>query len=180
MRIDVKELREHVGNRLEVPLTLQLEPVAVGGDPVRFTTPITGIGTALNTGESILVQFDLKGEVELQCARCLGRFRQPLSLQFHEEFRRGTPRDGQEGEVEAEDGALFNLYPGDEIDVRDVVRQNILLELPMKPLCRAECRGLCPHCGQDLNQGECGCQTESLDPRWAKVRRMLEEKGKGW
>jgi len=62
----------------------------------------------------------------------------------------------------------------ESLEIGERVRQLILLALPLKPLCRPDCRGLCPLCGQDLNEGECGCKREAPDSRWEKLKALRE------
>jgi uncharacterized protein len=78
---------------------------------------------------------------------------------------------------EAEEGA-FTIDENQEIDLSEAVRQYMLLALPMKPLCREECAGLCPSCGHNLNLGPCGCPPSDIDPRFAPLTRLALD-GKG-
>jgi uncharacterized protein len=64
------------------------------------------------------------------------------------------------------------FFTGDELDLAQALRDEIGLNLPMAPLCRADCAGLCPVCGRDLNQGRCDCRRDQTDPRWAKLARL--------
>jgi uncharacterized protein len=61
------------------------------------------------------------------------------------------------------------------LDLTEVIRQDLLLALPMYPVCRSKCKGLCPHCGQNWNEGACECSLEEIDPRLAVLRQLLEE-----
>ena len=69
-------------------------------------------------------------------------------------------------------------YSGKEIDLQPAVREQILLSVPPPPLCREDCKGLCPQCGKDLNEGECGCDRTVLDPRWAALKGIQLKKEK--
>jgi uncharacterized protein len=66
------------------------------------------------------------------------------------------------------------LLKGDQIDLEPLVRDAVLLELPQAPLCTEGCRGLCPTCGTNLNEGTCPCETEVRDPRWAALDELRE------
>ena len=92
-----------------------------------------------------------------ECRRCLGPVGGQLAVEFRELF---SPA------VDEGDG-----YPlrGDQLDLEPLAREAVLLELPLVPLCAADCQGLCPTCGADLNQGACGCVVEVMDPRWAAL-----------
>ncbi len=176
VRLPIAELEERF-ERVTVPLRLELEPVEHGGDEVRFPTAFTGEAVAVNTGEAIIVEFDLTGQAEMHCGRCLKAFRLPLQVHAAEEFRRGTPPPGAHpGDLQEDDGQFFAYYDGDYIDLAETVRQDVLLELPMKPLCSANCKGLCVHCGHDLNEGPCGHSEEPSDPRFEALKHFVPEK----
>lgn len=167
MRLDITGIKEQVGERLAADVALTLAPAAGGGDELAFPEPCTGRVTALNTGTGIAVTADLAGEAELTCARCLVRYRYPFTVHFAEEYRQveGVATDAIDQEIEEPDGHTYVLYHGNEIDLSEVVRQNVLLALPMKPLCTEACRGLCPVCGQNRNEADCGCAGDRTDPR---------------
>jgi len=66
----------------------------------------------------------------------------------------------------------FSLYEGEEVDLGPLIREQVLLALPTRPLCRDDCRGLCPQCGINLNHAECGCRVETFDPRLEALRSL--------
>jgi uncharacterized protein len=114
-------------------------------------------------------RFRLVGRVstalELTCSRCLEAFRLPLDAAFDLIYTPAQDNVG-EGEIEIEDDDLSTAFYRDEtIDLGDLMREQFLLALPMKPLCGDGCRGLCPHCGTNLNLAVCGCSQEWTDPR---------------
>jgi DUF177 domain-containing protein len=78
--------------------------------------------------------------------------------------------DGQ-SDLKVED-LEFSYYDGEEVDLTPLIREQTLLALPTRPLCREDCRGLCPRCGANLNQGDCGCPTEAGDPRLSVLRSL--------
>ena len=104
-------------------------------------------------------QFSTKLEVE--CVRCLESFQLALIVPMEEMFTFSAASDP--------------TYLIDEgwLDLRQPLREQILLALPMHSLCRPDCRGLCPNCGQNLNEGQCTCSTEDIDPRLADLRKLL-------
>ena len=176
MRLPVGDLEETLA-RVTVPLSLELEPVTHGGDEVHFPGRFTGEAMAINTGEAIMVDLNLAGEAELHCGRCLKAFRLPLRVRATEEFRRGTPPPGTEpGELQEDDGETFAYYDGDSIELADTIRQDVILELPLRPLCSPDCKGLCVHCGHDLNEGPCGCAEAPSDPRFEALKHFVPKK----
>ena len=121
-------------------------------------------------------QFRVVGEVrttlELPCSRCLEPFRLPVDSHFELRYQPAGHHGGEsEREVREEDfSAAF--YQNDEIDLEQLMREQFELSLPMKPLCVAECQGLCPTCGTNLNRGACDCKRQWEDPRFAALKQF--------
>jgi uncharacterized protein len=124
-------------------------------------------------------QFRLVGRVhttlELPCSRCLEPFTWPVDSAFDLRYQPHTTNTG-EGEIEVEEDDLTTaFYEHDEIDLGHLMREQMYLALPMKPLCRDDCGGLCPTCGVNLNLGPCGCKNEWEDPRLAVLKKLKTE-----
>jgi uncharacterized protein len=121
-------------------------------------------------------QFQLVGrldtELELTCSRCLEPFTWPVAASFDLRYQPRTLNAGEgEREIEEDDlGTAF--YDDDRIDLGQLMREQFYLSLPMKPLCRDACRGLCPTCGTNLNRGACGCTVAWEDPRFAALKAL--------
>jgi len=114
----------------------------------------------------------LTGEIELACSRCLEPFTLPVASDFDLRYVPRTENIG-EGEREVEEDDLATAFYDDEqIDLTHLVMEQFQLVLPMKALCRADCKGLCPNCGTNLNTGSCDCHVQWEDPRFAALRAM--------
>ncbi|MGB0387638.1 MAG: YceD family protein [Ardenticatenaceae bacterium] len=139
-------------------------------------TPIKGQLKFTKIPKGILVNGDFKTMLEFSCDRCLEPLDQTISIELEEEFRpavdllTGASLPQSEDDEEATQIDAKNI-----IDLSEVIRQALLLGFPSRRLCRSDCKGLCVECGQNLNQGECNCATESLDPRWSALRSLLEQ-----
>lgn len=125
-------------------------------------------------------EFRLVGSVstvlELRCSRCLEPFTFAVDLPFDLLYLPHTENRG-EGEVEIEDDDLETaFYRDDIIDLGQLMKEQFYLALPMKPLCRDACRGLCPQCGANLNESTCDCQAEWVDPRLEALRSLARPK----
>jgi uncharacterized protein len=107
-----------------------------------------------------------------ECRRCLKPVEGRLRCDVREVYR---PRGSHEGPDGDEDTYELHL---DHLDLEPLIRDALLLELPFAPLCREDCRGLCPTCGADRNDGPCGCPTASGDPRWAALNVLREDPGR--
>ena len=160
--------------KFQGPLMIQLELVQQEG-------PITVTGT-------------LEGTAIRQCVRCLADYSDPLFVTLYAEYlpqsgvttkpppsdegRRGPRRAGQPVEpvAEVEEDDEVYLYQGDHLDLVPMVREQVILAAPMQPLCREECLGLCPQCGQNLNERRCGCPPEQR-PSSFRVLRGRQSQG---
>ena len=124
------------------------------------------------TNQGILVKGTLHVDVEIACSRCLNLFHCPLELNIEEEyFPVIDVVSGMPLLLPGEPGC-FTIDEHHILDLTEAIRQYALVAIPMKPLCREDCAGLCPTCGHNLNQGSCGCPTQSGDPRWSKLRKL--------
>ena len=178
VRIDVSDIKEKAGLQKRTDLSVNLEPVEFSGQEVRFPEPFTGTAEIWNLGDRLLVRAEVSGAAELVCSRCLKRYTEPVSVSFDEEFVEAAPGKGEsDAEEDAESGLTVSFSTDDEIDLTGPLRDNILLALPMKPLCREDCKGLCPRCGKDLNEGPCNCDRpdDKIDPRLAVLQDLLRK-----
>jgi uncharacterized protein len=128
--------------------------------------------------QDLLVQGQVGAEVRMQCSRCLDEFTVPVEASLEEKYQptidieTGRPIRREEYE---EDDTAFSINASHEIDLAEPVRQALLVALPLKPLCREDCAGLCPHCGANLNEGPCACEPDTTDNRWAALRELQLE-----
>lgn len=118
-------------------------------------------------------------EQTLVCDRCLGATEQPVTATVELLVRVEEPAPGG-GEHEIDEEELGTLYLDDVLlDTEPLMVEQVQLNVPMKPLCRPDCRGLCPRCGVDLNAGECRCEATEVDPRWAALAGLRDRLGGG-
>jgi uncharacterized metal-binding protein YceD (DUF177 family) len=141
-------------------------------------------GTATKLGRKALVRARFQVPLSGQCKRCLKSVRldEPVDLTrayVPEDQAVNAPGEHRRGEAEGsfDPGVVDEVsYAGKEIDLTLAVREQILLQIPSSPLCSEDCLGLCPKCGKDLNEGECGCDRAVLDPRWAALKGIQLQK----
>lgn len=121
--------------------------------------------------QTFTIQGRVLGTIEGECARCLMSVSQPVEISMRLLLQR---KQASEEELEAmEDEEFEILDPGArEVDLKDFIREEALLELPQRIYCREDCKGLCTQCGHDLNQGPCSCGEETGDPRWVALDKV--------
>lgn len=145
---------------------------------------LRGTVTKLHPHE-VLVEVRFTVPLSGQCKRCLA----PLHLEEQVDLVRTwvppkqshAPAEHRGEDSEGSfDPALADEeeYTGKEIDLSPAIREQVLLQIPSSPLCREDCKGLCPKCGKDLNAGDCGCDRAVMDPRWAALKGIQLEKKK--
>jgi uncharacterized protein len=169
MEINVSQLlRDPIGSTRDY----QIDEVAdIAGDGKSHK--IQGECNLLRTQRSILVKCALDTEVEFTCGRCLGRFRHPLKINFEEEFLPTVDATSGMPLPPPDDAGAFTIDEQHILDLTEAVRQYSLMAIPIKALCREDCAGLCQTCGKNLNEGTCDCAAPDIDPRWAKLTKLL-------
>ncbi len=173
MRVNVGEL---LADRHAVRVLPFSEPMAAPSDEVTLAAPVEGELVLSSTGRTVWLRGQVRTVAGLTCGACLSGFEQPIDVPISEEFRRAGGASGPAQEELTSEDFLVPVEPGDSIDVTEIVRQNLILALPIAPRCREECRGLCPRCGADLNRGPCACQGREIDPRLAPLRQWAPGK----
>jgi uncharacterized protein len=126
---------------------------------------LTGLIRATRTPQGILLQGDLNALTNLECVRCLTVISQPLKVTFTELYAFSQRYVTDSGLIMPESGI---------IDIASVLREYALLEIPISPLCYPDCKGLCPICGNNLNESTCNHDDETGDPRLASLKALLE------
>jgi len=147
-------------------LNLQAEGAA-------FQNPVKVELTLTKSQDQLICRGKVEAQVTLECSRCLNQYRHSLSpdIVFVIDIG-GTPNQ----EKSEEDGYFIADPASTHFEIDELVREAVLLSLPLKPLCTEGCLGLCPVCGTDLNQSRCGCKRENVDPRWDQLKSLLKNK----
>ena len=169
MRINVsQQLKSSIGSTRDYELG---ELVDIAGS----AGMVKGKVRLMRTDRGILARGTLSTEVEVTCSRCLSLFRCPLALNIEEEYFPTTDMVSGARLSLPEEPSSFTIDEHHVLDLTEAIHQYALLTIPMKPLCREDCAGLCPHCGHNLNLGPCHCLSEAADPRWFQLTKLLNE-----
>lgn len=122
---------------------------------------VRGDVNLIRTDKGILVKGSLEGHSQLMCSRCLTFYEHPLKFTMEEEFFPSIDVNRGVSLSPPEDSGAFMIDKHHMLDLSEAIRQYVLMDVPMKPLCRTDCGGLCPGCGANLNQEACRCKTRS-------------------
>jgi len=148
-------------------------------DEIWLAGPLHTQGTAellANTEGEIRVQGSFRVQMEAECDRCLGRAQFPLDTSF-DLFYRPMSFIARDEEVEIDEGeAELGFYEGGGMELEDILREQILLAMPMQRVCREDCKGICPTCGGNRNETPCDCPTERTDSRWSALQGLKDLK----
>ena len=168
MNINVSQISEDEGLDIH-HLYTEGEP-DLGSDYSRLTGRPELDLQATRAGDEVRLVGNLKATVEIDCDRCL----KPLTMAVDQSFDLlYVPPAKTSAEKELGDDDLsIGFYQDEVINVDDVVREQVELALPMTRLCSEECRGLCPECGANLNEGDCLCADSQVDPRWSALKEL--------
>jgi uncharacterized protein len=160
-------LRFNFGFMLEADLgtsrTMELDYPSIEIEDV-ILRPLTGEFQAIRNSNGIYVTGELQSAVGVQCARCLIDMEIPISIKLDDLFYY-PPETTPTGEFSVGEDGFIDLGP--------LVRQLSLLEIPMQPFCRPDCKGLCVECGQNLNESSCDCDVEYIDLRLEALRSLI-------
>ena len=141
------------------------------------TTPLHASGVAEllpHTGGEVRVSGEYDVTLEAECDRCLGLARFPLETRF-DLFYRPMSDIAVEEDVAIDEGeAQLGFYEGAGMLLEDILREQILLDLPMQRVCDEACKGICPVCGKNRNEVSCECHVEAVDDRWAALRNLKQ------
>ena len=139
-----------------------------------YARTIDGDISMIRSDRGILVRAELHMIVALECGRCLAPIEEVLTILFDEEFVPERRPDTGEATPDLTPEE-FRIDEHRHLDLSEAVRQYEQSAIPLQPLCRAECAGLCPTCGQNLNEARCGCPTEEPDDRWGTLAGLAEQ-----
>ncbi len=170
MQINVSQLlKESIGARRNYQVAEIVDSSGSAG-------MVEGEVKLLRTDRGILTRGALSTEVEVTCSRCLSSFRCPVALNIEEEYFPTTDVVSGAPLALPDEAGICAIDEHHVLDLSEAIRQYALLAIPMKPLCREDCAGLCSQCGHNLNLGSCQCPPQAADPRWFQLTKLVNER----
>lgn len=175
LRLDLGELGRRGTLRLDVVVPAD-DPLWEGSEFDLRESVKVRLHASQGAAEQIVVRGKVATALGTACRRCLGELVRPMELELLAVMVPGEDGAGKSGEEEPRDESLHLYDPGArELDLGDIIREELVLAVPAWPVCRPDCRGLCPRCGTDLNESVCTCARDESDPRWAALRALRPE-----
>jgi uncharacterized protein len=155
--------------------TFQPGHIDFTGEDLEQATPLHSTGVAewlAHTGGELRIQGRYTVEMTAECDRCLGRAHYPLDAPF-DLFYRPVSFIAREEEVSIDEGeAEIGFYEGSGLKLEDILREQVLLALPMQKVCSDVCKGICPVCGRNRNETACNCKVDISSDRWGALRDL--------
>jgi len=186
MQFDLRQLarsggEDHLDRTFEPD---QFDPSVVQDEEYRVVTPVRLVMDVRRAHEAYRVTGRVETRLRLECGRCLDAFEIPIESAFELRYvpeqagaQTGQGHSGRLHEIEqevAEDDLTTAFYKDETLDLGELMHEQFVLALPMKPLCSAACHGLCPTCGTNLNKETCDCKPAWTDPRLAALQGILD------
>jgi uncharacterized protein len=183
MEIRLEQIKED-GLTLEFEKPVDTFPVLaemVANGECEFAAPLRTALRAFRIGDLVEIDGDIETTVRLPCSRCLQPFETPLKSSFAltcmqqavDVMENTEPQ--QEIELSAEDMGIV-YFQGEKINLTDAIQEQVVLEFPLRPLCKLDCKGLCPECGADLNEYPCDCEQRPSPGAFAILKNLKLEK----
>lgn len=171
MRIQLTEILSADGQALHREVPLEREIMEVGAERFRLfgKSPVT-LDIVHTGAQAIEIEGSCKVSAKIPCGRCLEEVDVPFDLHI---YRKAELKECDEARAQELDEGNFII--GTELDVERLAYSELLVQWPIRVLCKEDCKGLCSRCGANLNHGECGCDRTSLDPRMAAISDIFSE-----
>lgn len=173
MRIELENVEGGKGDFAHVYQPDELNPV---DERVSLSQPASVTGQVRRSGNEVFVEGHVETRAQLECDRCLKPVELPVSADFALEYITGADYASSSNAALSEEELSVSVFDGEAIDVDEIVKEQILLALPARTLCREDCKGICPECGIDRNMGQCNCAAGEVDPRWAALKNFKSDK----
>lgn len=170
MRIELENLEGGKGDFAHVYQPDDLNPV---DERISLSAPATVSGKVRLAGNEVFVNGHVETRAQVECDRCLQPIETPVDADFALEYITGSEYESSAVAELTEEEMSVAVFDGKALDVDEIVKEQIVLAVPTRMLCREDCKGICPECGTDRNTGDCNCATNDTDPRWAALKKLI-------
>lgn len=177
MKINLASLKKDKKEQVDLNFLVNFDTIDYYGDQIKLPSPVDVTGKLYVVDERIYISCRLKAELVMNCSRCLKSTTYQMDEKINAEL---VHEQSEEAEDDTDEDDLI-FYQGDTVELEEVIKESILMNVPFQMLCTKDCKGLCVHCGKDLNVEECQCPEEDegedlmVDPRLAKLQELLKD-----
>jgi len=166
MIINVSDILKNNGASLDVEFSEKIEDLEANDSGIVFDSPVSFKGKLTNLKGMLRLDGHVAVQYKVKCYRCLKDLKRTMSFDLTERFVSSN---------NSTDSDVYT-YNGNYVDTDKAVKDNIILNLPMKHVCDVGCKGLCPKCGTNLNERECSCEEDDINPRMEALKYFFSEK----
>ena len=167
MKIQISDIVSGKGRHKNIDYTFEMNPFEFEGDIIKPVSSCSVQGDISSKDNILLLNINIKVNLEMNCSRCLDTFIYPIDIDIEERFTNNK---------ELQDNEEIIFVDSDTLDIAKIVENVIISTLPIKRLCTDDCKGLCYQCGKNLNEGSCQCETNDVDLRLAKLQELFGNK----
>ena len=168
----IVELSDIEGSSRRIDIELSPESLDLEDSDLELKGDLHVLGEIEKTSAEVIVRGSITGDGQIECSRCLQPVEQKLKIDFQANFVAPEYFSlDKENEVSVAD-LDTDVLEGDRIEIKDIVREQILLNVPEQVFCNPDCKGLCPKCGANRNLIDCKCDLNETDPRWAALKNL--------
>ena len=164
MQVDLRQIFQLEGETLELTHSMDFSLVNFGTST--FSTPVSLFGKIENRSNIVKIRYTVQFTMNYLCDRCLSERTKDWKMCFEHVLVHRLYGDDDDDYI---------LVEGYMLDLEELVENDILLGLPTKLLCKEDCKGLCQFCGKDLNDGNCSCEKETVNPQFAALKKLFNE-----
>lgn len=165
MVINFSDLLSKKNRKKQISLTFELETFEFEGEEIRAIEKVDVEGVAISENDVIVINASIKTKLQLSCSRCLDTFIYPIDIDIEERFTNDKELQNEE--------TMF--VDSDTLNITEIIENSIISTLPIKRLCKEDCKGLCSQCGANKNVENCSCLDYDVDVRLAKLRELFGE-----
>ena len=165
MVINFSDLLSKKNRKKQISLTFELETFEFEGEEIRAIEKVSVEGVAISENDVIVINASIKTKLQLSCSRCLDTFIYPIDIDIEERFTNDKELQNEE--------TMF--VDSDTLNITEIIENSIISTLPIKRLCKEDCKGLCSQCGANKNVENCSCLDYDVDIRLAKLRELFGE-----
>ena len=165
MVINFSDLLSKKNRKKQISLSFELEPFEFEGEEIRAIEKVSVEGVAISENDVIVINASIKTKLKLNCSRCLDTFIYPIDIDIEERFTNDKELQNEE--------TMF--VDSDTLNITEIIENSIISTLPIKRLCKEDCKGLCSQCGENKNVENCSCLDYDVDVRLAKLRELFGE-----
>ena len=165
MVINFSDLLSKKNRKKQISLSFELEPFEFEGEEIRAIEKVYVEGVAISENDVIVINASIKTKLQLSCSRCLDTFIYPIDIDIEERFTNDKELQNEE--------TMF--VDSDTLNITEIIENSIISTLPIKRLCKEDCKGLCSQCGANKNVENCSCLDYDVDIRLAKLRELFGE-----